>query len=154
MNNAEDGEHDGVILAEISIIHPVALQTASKCQPPTPHKHSSSSAPEGLWKPATPWRSAASQAMGGIVMASRGSPESLQRLASFEPTVLSPYPPLYLLSFHFTGSGLQQPNSCLHTASSSGTELAGSLVPLGGQWRQASLVLCLLIATRGPLEGR
>ncbi len=50
----------------------------------------------------------------------------LQRLASSDPALLSP-DPLFLLTFYFTGSGLQQPPGCLHTVSSRVTESASSL---------------------------
>ena len=63
----------------------------------------------------------------------RGGPlEGLQRLDSPETALLSHDPPLSLLTLYFTGSGIQQPTWCLHSASSRGTELASSLVPMGG----------------------
>ena len=53
-------------------------------------------------------------------------------------TPLSPDPPLYLLIFCFPGFGLQQPPCCPHTASSSSSDLAGHLVPLGRYRRHAN----------------
>ena len=58
--------------------------------------------------------------------------EDLRRFTFSEPTLLSQDPSLCLLSFCFTGSDSQQPTSCLHTAYSSSTDSAGSLVPLAG----------------------
>ena len=45
---------------------------------------------------------------------------------------LGVYPLLFHLTLHFTGSGLEQPTWCLHSVSSRDTELACSLMPLGG----------------------
>ncbi len=75
-------------------------------------------------------------------------PAGLQSLASSQPTLLSPDPPLCLLTLRFTGPGLQQPSGCLHTASSRGKALAASRVPLAGYRREASSVPSPLIATR------
>ena len=63
-------------------------------------------APAALKRPATPWRLAASHPVGGTEV---GFKVDLQRLACSEPNLLSTDPPLCLLYFHFTGSGLQQP---------------------------------------------
>ena len=65
---------------------------------------------------------------GGLHGRLPGGPQKTSSL----PSVLSPDPLLCPLSFHFTGSGLQQPTWYLHTAPSSGTGSAGSLMPLGG----------------------
>ena len=43
-----------------------------------------------------------------------GLPEGIWRLASSEPKLLYPGPPMYLLSLCFTGSGLQQPTILPH----------------------------------------
>ena len=57
------------------------------------------------------------------------------RLATPEPTLLLTCLPLSLLMFHFTGFGCQQPTSSHHSADSSSTGLASSLVPLdSGSW--------------------
>ncbi len=52
-----------------------------------PYKHSTSGPPDGLWRPATTWRPANSQPLGGIEV---GWKVGLWRMASFEPTPLSP----------------------------------------------------------------
>ena len=54
------------------------------------------------------------------------------RLATSEPTLLSSCPPLCLLMFSFNGFGGQQPTSSHHSADSSNTGLASSLLPLAG----------------------
>ena len=82
-----------------------------------------------------------------------GCKMGLSMRASSEPNPCSSGPPLCLLSFHYTGSGLQQPIRCLHIASSRGTELASSLVPLAYYWREPLSVLNLLTSTRGLLQG-
>ena len=73
----------------------------------------------------------------------------LWRLASSEPTLLYPDPPLcpsLVLAFNTT--------LCLHSAYSSGTGLASSLVLLASSWTLASSVPSTLMPTRGSLEGR
>ena len=80
-----------------------------------------------------------------------GPREGLWRFVSSEPSLWSFRPPLCLMTFCFTSSGLWQPIWCLHIASSRGTEMAASLVSLGGYRRHASFVASSLISTRGPL---
>ena len=58
------------------------------------------------------------------------------RLASAESIPFFSGPPLFLLTFCFTSSGLQQSSWCLHTAPSWSTESASSLLPrvdIGGR---------------------
>ncbi len=67
------------------------------------------------------------------------------------PTLLSPEPPLCLLIFPL--HWLWPPTAKLVSPlPPSEAQSAFSLVSLGGQWRLASTVPSLLIATRGPLE--
>ena len=76
----------------------------------------------------------------------------LLRAYSFLPKSL-----LCLLIFNFTGYDLQQSTWCHHITSSSGTGLAGHLVPWGGQWSLVCLFCaeslhCYQRLTGGPLN--
>ena len=80
--------------------------------------------------PALRWRAEDCHSMAASQPSSTGWHRG--GLATSEPTLLSSFPPLCLLMLHFTGFSHQQPTSRHHSANSSGTESASSLVPLAG----------------------
>ncbi len=94
-----------------------------------PYKHRTGGPPAAshLWSANQP------SATGWLRVGLQGGPPAAHpQQATTEPTVLSSYPPLRLLIFHFTDFGGQQPTSSRHSANPSGTGSASGLKWLAG----------------------
>ncbi len=114
-----------------------------------PYKHSKSGLAEGLQRPATLWRPATSQPLGGTEL---GYKMDFWGLASSGTTSLSPDPSLCVLMFCFISSVLHQPIWCLHTCLLQRNRV--SFQPSTTWWLQDADWLCAepFIYTRSSLE--